>query len=146
MFPTLRRLNAKIYACDIALTVARDLTQKLEWHGIEWVCGIDGLTELDSGTFDTIICLDVLEHDVGSLHGVTREFMRLLSDGGRLVVSGPTESRLYRLGRWFAGFSGEYHVRTIYEIEKHFSNLFDLKSVKKLIWPVTLFRISVWKH
>ena len=141
IFPALRKLKTKIFACDVDLTAAKHIAEQQGWNNIDWVQGVDRLQELDAGMFDTIICLDVLEH-VESLGNVTRELARLLCPGGRIIISGPTESRLYRLGRWLAGFSGCYHVRTIYDIERHLSDLFDLHLLKRLIWPATLFRIS----
>ena len=73
---------------------------------------------------------------------VSAEFVRLLKPDGRLIVSGPTESVFYRAGRRLAGFSGHYHVRNIYDIESHLSQFFRLSLVKRLVWPVTLFRIT----
>jgi hypothetical protein len=33
-------------------------------------------------------------------------------------VSGPTESVLYQIGRFVAGFHGDYHQRSIFDIER----------------------------
>ncbi|HYT32639.1 MAG TPA: methyltransferase domain-containing protein, partial [Thermoanaerobaculia bacterium] len=109
---------------------------------IDWRTGPDSLKELPAETFDTIVCLDVLEH-VDSLPEVVAEFVRLLKPDGRLIVSGPTESILYRAGRRLAGFSGHYHVRNIYEIERYLSRFFHLSVARRLVWPITLFRITV---
>ncbi|HBL17668.1 MAG TPA: hypothetical protein DD417_13205 [Elusimicrobia bacterium] len=50
------------------------------------------------GTFDRVFCLDVLEHfqELGPVLGKLRG---LLKSGGSLIISEPTESWLYRLGR-----------------------------------------------
>jgi hypothetical protein len=41
-----------------------------------------------------------------------------LADDGVVIVSGPTESPLYRLGRRVAGFGGHYHKHTVFDVER----------------------------
>jgi 2-polyprenyl-3-methyl-5-hydroxy-6-metoxy-1,4-benzoquinol methylase len=84
------------------------------------------LNELPSGQFDIITALDVLEH-VPELDQTIVRLGNLLKPGGKLVVCGPTENALYRLGRRLAGFSGAYHLRNIEDIRqavhKHFTTV-----------------------
>jgi hypothetical protein len=40
-----------------------------------------------------------------------------MAPGGRLVVSGPTESMAYQIGRRLAGFRNTYHYRSVYDID-----------------------------
>ncbi len=62
------------------------------------------------------------------------------------MVSGPTENVLYKAGRLLAGFSGEYHVTNIYDIEGKFREMgLEREALKVLYPPVPLFRISRWK-
>jgi len=97
------------------------------------------------GKFDTILALDVLEH-VADLERIVIKLKELLSEDGQLIVSGPTENRLYKLGRRLAGFSGHYHVRNIYDIETQCQNVgLQKEAMKTLYWPIPLFRISRWK-
>ena len=97
------------------------------------------------GTYDRILALDVLEH-VDDIERIVVQLKNLLAPKGRLIVSGPTENRLYKLGRWAAGFSGEYHVRNIYDIEKQCrDNGLQNQTTKILYWPAPLFRISCWR-
>jgi len=65
-------------------------------------------------SLDVIIAADVLEH-ITDLPVYLAEFALKLKAGGRLIVSGPTESRLYQLGRVVAGFGdkGDYHHTNI---------------------------------
>lgn len=51
--------------------------------------------------FDTIFCLDVLEH-IESLDEVFQEIKRILKKDGQLVISAPTETFFYRLGRFIS--------------------------------------------
>ena len=57
---------------------------------------------------DAIVAAEVLEH-IEPLDDTLRLFESLLRPTGRLVVSLPTENRLYRLGRRLAGFHGHYY-------------------------------------
>jgi len=67
----------------------------------------------DFAGFAGCVALDVLEHlPETELHS----FMTAFRPGTLLVVSGPTENWLYRLGRRLAGFKGGYHQRNIYAI------------------------------
>ena len=103
-----------------------------------------GIEEVE-GEFDLILALDVLEH-VDDLPGVVGRLAGLLKDGGRLVVSGPTENWLYRLGRRLAGFSGHYHVRDIYDIEEALEESGLQRVGGKVLFPVlALFRVSRWE-
>src|SRR5262245_5886384 len=75
------------------------------------------LQELPPAGFGTIFALDALEHDPEPEKTAER-LAAALAPGGLLVVSGPTESALYRLGRRIAGFRGHYHHRSIYDVER----------------------------
>jgi hypothetical protein len=76
-------------------------------------------TAAQAGRFDCIFALDVLEH-VGDddLARLGERFRRLLRAGGRLVVSGPTESVMYQVGRLVAGFRGAYHRRSVFDVAR----------------------------
>ena len=71
----------------------------------------------------------MLEH-VEQLEAVVDLFRGLLTQRGRLVVSGPTESWAYRLGRQIAGFhkipgygiGNVFHHTHIYKIEELIGN------------------------
>jgi 2-polyprenyl-3-methyl-5-hydroxy-6-metoxy-1,4-benzoquinol methylase len=140
-FKYLHANNCRITGCENQFPeLPREVSRRLS---IDSVIS-DDLCSLDA-KFDTIFALDVLEH-VDDIAGILERLGFLLSEQGQLIISGPTESRFYQLGRQLAGFSGHYHVRTIYDIEKQCSKTgFYRESVKLLYWPVTLFRISRWK-
>jgi len=95
-------------------------------------------------SFDLINALDVLEH-VDDLRGTLSELLNLLKPGGRLVVSGPTENILYRIGRRLAGpeYSGEYHERGIDEIKRELNSRTRVEQIATLYWPIPLFEVFV---
>jgi cyclopropane fatty-acyl-phospholipid synthase-like methyltransferase len=95
--------------------------------------------------FDRIFALDVLEH-VDEIEKYIAKLKALLCEGGQILVSGPTENFLYKMGRALAGFSGHYHVRNIYDIEECFEKLGLLRTQVRSLYPIApLFRISLWE-
>lgn len=100
------------------------------------------VSDLPANSFDLIIALDVLEH-VHDLPQTLRELLALLKPGGGLIVSGPTENILYRLGRKVAGpeYSGAYHERGIAEIKNELLKTTTLEHIATLYWPIPLFEI-----
>jgi hypothetical protein len=76
--------------------------------------------EANRGAFDRIFALDVLEHvSEAELDALSGQYRTLLAPEGALLVSGPTESFAYKVGRLLAGFKGDYHHRNIFEIREH---------------------------
>ena len=88
------------------------------------------------------MALDVLEH-ISPLTAYVDAFERLLAPEGVLIVSGPTESLLYRLGRRLAGreFTGHYHVSDIYDVAESLRERFEVRTVARVMWPATLFEV-----
>jgi 2-polyprenyl-3-methyl-5-hydroxy-6-metoxy-1,4-benzoquinol methylase len=104
------------------------------------------ISNLPANSFDLIIALDVLEH-VKDLPRTLSELLGLLKPGGQLIVSGPTENILYRLGRKVAGpeYSGAYHERGIAAIKNEFKPIARIEPIATLYWPVPLFEIFTAK-
>lgn len=102
------------------------------------------ISQLTPKSFDLINALDVLEH-VDNLTRTLSDLLNLLKPGGDLVVSGPTENILYRIGRRFAGpeYSGEYHERGIAEVRRELNKRAHVKQIATLYWPVPLFEVFV---
>lgn len=100
------------------------------------------IAHLPAASFDLIVALDVLEH-VKDLSRTLTELLGLLKPGGQLIVSGPTENMLYRVGRKLAGpeYSGDYHERGVAEIRQTLAGQVNLKHIATLYWPVPLFEI-----
>jgi 2-polyprenyl-3-methyl-5-hydroxy-6-metoxy-1,4-benzoquinol methylase len=104
------------------------------------------ISQLSPKSFDLINALDVLEH-VDDLPRTLSGLLSLLKPGGQLVVSGPTENILYKMGRKFAGpeYSGEYHERGIAEIKRELARLADVQQIATLYWPIPLFEVFAAK-
>jgi SAM-dependent methyltransferase len=148
MIPALAPRVETLYLCDEQLAPARVAA---EWfHAANVVCLLPD--ELSSGIgdsrLDVVIAADVLEH-VDDLPAVVDAFRRKLRPGGALLVSGPTENRAYHLGRKIAGFTGEYHVRSVFEVEDGIQEGgFVRERLLRLpfAFAPALFRITLWRR
>lgn len=120
LLPTLHRLAGRVTATDLDLAPARTIVAAygLATDLLPGERFADWAQE-QCGQFACILVLDVLEHvEDSELHGLSESFRALLAPGGRLVLSGPTESVMYRIGRFLAGFHGAYHHRSVFDIDR----------------------------
>ncbi len=92
---------------------------------------------------EVIIALDSLEHNKDPEY-IIREFALCLKPGGIVIMSGPTENLIYKVGRWLSGFTGHYHRITVHSLEKIFQKYFKRKKVVSGPFFLPIFRISVW--
>lgn len=119
LLPSLKPLARRVAGSDLHLAPARDMAGQLDMR-VELV-GTSALpkwADANAGRFDCVFALDVLEHvEADELRELSGLFAQLLAANGRLIVSGPTETFAYRVGRKLAGFCNDYHHRTIYDID-----------------------------
>jgi len=108
LFEELSRHAARVYGIDIVREPARILVDTWNLEKVSILSPEAAITEIATGSVDTIVAAEVLEH-IEPLDDTLRLFKSLLRPTGRLLVSLPTENRLYRLGRRLAGFHGHYH-------------------------------------
>jgi 2-polyprenyl-3-methyl-5-hydroxy-6-metoxy-1,4-benzoquinol methylase len=143
--PELHRHFQRVFAIDlfpdyaVALSARRGLSTNF----------VAELDEIPDATIDVIIAADVLEHIEG-LPAYLAKFSARLNKGGRLIVSGPTESMIYKLGRVVAGFGdkGDYHHTNIDRlIDDITSHGFDHLRAVRLPFPVppTLFKVCEFR-
>jgi SAM-dependent methyltransferase len=109
----LPELNARfdrVFACDLFPDYARALSERRKLN-TRFVPNVGAVPD---ASLDVLIAADVLEH-IRDLPVYLTEFALKLKPGGRLIISGPTENHLYRLGRTIAGFGGkgDYHHTNI---------------------------------
>jgi hypothetical protein len=102
------------------------------------------LDALPAQRFACVLALDSLEHNE-NLPEIVARLAGSLAPGGVLIVSGPTETPLYRLGRRVAGFSGHYHKHTVFDVERATGAAFERIAVASVPPLAALFRVSVWK-
>ena len=95
--------------------------------------------------YDAIFALDSLEHN-DNYQKLVLQLIEKLNENGILIVSGPTENWLYKLGRRIAGFSGHYHMVNIHNIDTFIDSKMELIERSTVPFYVPLFIISVWKR
>jgi 2-polyprenyl-3-methyl-5-hydroxy-6-metoxy-1,4-benzoquinol methylase len=99
----------RIWGVDVVLDAARILVQRWGLGKVVLAKPEDAAREIAPGSVDIILAGEVLEH-VEPLAPTLELFRRWLHpERGVLLVTLPTESALYRMGRKLAGFSGHYH-------------------------------------
>ena len=120
LLPSLATVAKRIVATDIELAPSR-ATAAARRVAVEFVEASDfrAWAATNHGTLDRIFALDVLEHvETEELQDLSLAFRSLVRPGGTLIVSGPTETAFYKVGRALAGFKNEYHHRNIFDIDR----------------------------
>ncbi|NOY98955.1 MAG: class I SAM-dependent methyltransferase, partial [Chloroflexi bacterium] len=140
MLPVLSRLSDQVTAVDIDLAPSQRIGEFVSFAGN--VTFASSCESVPPGSLDLILALDVLEH-VDDLNAILADLCALLSPGGEIIVSGPTENMAYKVGRFLAGpvYSGDYHVRDIYQIKQALQKFVDVRTLATLFFPVPLFVI-----
>jgi SAM-dependent methyltransferase len=111
----------------------------------EWQqAGRTTLAEAERGNFAALFALDALEHN-DDIPDLVEQLVPLLRTDGVFILSGPTESGFYKLGRHLAGFSGHYHHSNIYDIEEIISRHCALVEARRVPVFPTLFRVTAWR-
>ena len=106
--------------------------------------GRETLDSAPAGGYSCIFALDALEHNSDFAALLARLAGKLAPDGV-FILSGPTENRLYRLGRRIAGFDAHYHETNIYAIEAAAHARMTPLEVRQLPPLLPLFRLSAWR-
>lgn len=140
MLPFLAQRTDVVQAVDVDLEPLRRLEKHISFS--ENINFSDTHKKIDKNSLDLIIALDVLEH-VDDLNEIFAELASLLKPGGEIIISGPTENIFYKLGRFLAGptYSGDYHVRNIYDIQQVAQTHFRVENMATLFFPIPLFLI-----
>ena len=102
------------------------------------------LNNLPKTSFACIFALDSLEHNE-DVTSIVERLARSITSDGILIVSGPTENALYRLGRAIARFRDHFHKTTIYDIETVLTARFTRQEVHCVPFGLPLFRVSAWR-
>jgi 2-polyprenyl-3-methyl-5-hydroxy-6-metoxy-1,4-benzoquinol methylase len=109
LFEEASRYAERIWGVDIVLAPARHHISKRGYGKITLLTPDEAKATIPPGSVDVILAGEVLEH-VEPLAPTLDLFAEwLLPSRGKLLVTLPTESALYRFGRKLAGFSGHYH-------------------------------------
>ena len=106
-----------------------DCRERLRRNNLDFIL----LDELElpehTGAYDTIICMEVLEHMV-DVDAVLDRFVRLLAPGGRVLISVPVETGvplvIKQAARRIAGWRGigDYPGTSPYTLREYFAGVF----------------------
>jgi len=102
------------------------------------------LEEAEDGSYDWIFAIDSLEHN-DNFEELVEILSNKLTENGIFILSGPTENKLYKLGRRIAGFSGDYHKTNIYDIEDACRNYYRQVKGCEIMPGMPLFSVTVWE-
>ena len=142
--PTLCAYSDEVYATDLVMDFAKELARRRDLK-VNFV----HIDDLPDKSIDLLIAADVLEH-LEDLDQWLLRFKRLLNEGGELIVSGPTENVIYKLGRIAAGFisKGEYHKSNILSIDRAITSSGFTKTKEYRLpfsFPPYLFKVIAYK-
>lgn len=144
MLPFLSERFNKVVAADIDLSPLKLISSYINFNNNVTTFNLQqkSLDSFFSSKFNLVLALDVLEH-VENLSDTLSIISNLIVPGGKIIVSGPTESFIYNLGRKIAGkeYSGEYHTRNIYEIKRELASFTKVTQIATLFYPFPLFKI-----
>lgn len=148
MLPFLCGISTRVTAMDIDLLPFERISRQRAFPTNLTVHDANEVTlkDLPAASCDLIIATDVLEH-VNDISGTLADMHALLKPGGQIVISGPTENILYKIGRMLAGpeYSGDYHERGILEVRDMVAEQMELIHIATLYWPIPLFDIFAGK-
>ena len=126
---------SRVYGADLVLDAAALWKQRQGLENVELLRPDEIPNRIAAHSLDLVIAAEVLEH-VDLLAPVLTQFTELLRPQGVLLVSLPTENRLYRLGRRLAGFHGHYHHANARSIDREISAAgFQRKSLRSIPGP-----------
>jgi len=144
MLPFLCGISARVTAMDVDLLPFERVSRQRAFPAnlqVHDACEVT-LKDLPKTSFDLIVATDVLEH-VQDIAGTLNDMKSLLKPGGQVVISGPTENILYKIGRKLAGseYSGDYHERGILEVRELLAKQMKIMPIATLYWLVPLFEV-----
>lgn len=130
--PTLSKNFKKVNSIDINTTSLEYIKKEYNLENVEITKNIGTKLPYKNETFDIVFATDVLEHFKDSTE-IQKEFSRVLKKEGILIISGPTENKLYVLARKF-----------LYKREKpidHYSNVEDVMKKSKLFFNIEKIKV-----
>lgn len=146
MLPFLTEISQHVIAIDKYIEPAARLCECYKLQDVQLYQVDTSPLPLPDSSTDLILCLDVLEH-IEALQDIARELARILRAGGLLIVSGPSENLVYRLGRLVAGFKNKatYHCWDVNDVNRALEDHLTLEQRRILFRLIRLFEISVFR-
>lgn len=123
LLPTLCAATKEVHATDLFPQIAQELVKNRKLQ-VTFHPSNELNVSIPNGCLDLIIAVESMEH-INNPSECLQVFKNKLKEKGRLIVSGPTENIIYKLGRLVAGFKGKgkYHFLNIYDLDRIVTNL-----------------------
>ena len=137
--PFLNMHSQTTFAYDLIIDKVKTACQGYQWKNIIYISDLNELTSKRK-SLDLILAIEVLEH-IENTEEISSMFADLLSPNGHLLVAGPTENWIYKIGRKLAGYSGEYHVQNIYDIIQVLAKRYKIKKISTLVPGLPFFEV-----
>jgi 2-polyprenyl-3-methyl-5-hydroxy-6-metoxy-1,4-benzoquinol methylase len=132
--PTLAAETKKVYAVDLFPQYAQELARRLNLD-ISFAKDLSGIPD---HSLDLLIAVEVMEH-LDDPAAYAQLFAQKLKPNGRLIMAGPTESNLYKIGRFLVGYGKyhHYHKNNVYHLQEIIdSNNFSLEKTVRFPSPL----------
>ncbi|HRQ36736.1 MAG TPA: methyltransferase domain-containing protein [Chloroflexota bacterium] len=119
LFPAETADFGQIYGVDIVLDAARLHLEKRSYPTatMQLYSPEEAHSLIPDHSLDVIIAAEVLEH-ITPLDDTLAFFRKKLCPHGRLLITVPTENKLYQFGRRLSGFEKHFHVDNAASIHK----------------------------
>ena len=129
------RLADLVFGVDLVLEPAKLLVETWGLTGVTLLAPDEIAQGISEMSIDVIVAMEVLEH-IDPIDETLALFRSRLKPDGKLLVSLPTESMLYRMGRRLAGFDGHYHHSNAASIHSQILSAgFKQERIKKIPAP-----------
>jgi 2-polyprenyl-3-methyl-5-hydroxy-6-metoxy-1,4-benzoquinol methylase len=139
--PILSKNSNSVISVDLDTSNAEKYAKEEKLENIFFFKDINSFINKYENKIELIIAMDVLEH-IENVGEVLSDFHKLLKPEGKLIITGPTENIFYKVGRYLARYSGDYHKRNIYSILDSLENNFHVCKVTKL-FPFPVFFLCI---
>ncbi|MCP4362698.1 MAG: class I SAM-dependent methyltransferase [Chloroflexi bacterium] len=134
LFPVEVLQFAQVYGVDIVLDAAQLLVEKKKYQQVHLCSPKDAAQEIPNHSLDVIVAAEVLEH-ISPLTSTLDLFWQKLRPDGKLLITVPTENRMYRFGRRLSGFRKHFHVDQAASIHTQIGqHRFDQPQIEKIPW------------
>lgn len=149
LFEEASRAADRVIGVDLVTGPAALLSDRWELD-VDLMHPDEAASKLAPASVDVILAAEVLEH-VEPLSDALDMFTTWLKAGGRLLVSLPTENRLYQFGRRLAGFHGHYHHANAASIDRAITDAGFQRQARSCIplpGPLAIYWVVdyVWPH
>jgi 2-polyprenyl-3-methyl-5-hydroxy-6-metoxy-1,4-benzoquinol methylase len=132
LFETESACFGRVYGVDVELEAARLLVAHHGHRNVHLLHPVNARKEIENHSLDVVVAAEVLEH-ISELEETLQFIHEKIARNGKFLVTLPTESALYRFGRWLAGFKAHFHLSNAAAIDRKILRYgFRLAGMKKI--------------